>query len=723
MTMQDIALPPDNAGATFEPAIGSATEGLGEHLVRQGQLKSPEAFYKVRTEALSIVRRCKPFDAKPGQRTGLVVGYVQSGKTMSMVTVSSLARDNGCRIVVLLAGVTTNLLKQNAIRFRDTLREASGQESWIIINSAEGIKRTSDQNVLRQAVEEWRSGDVPPDDQRTIFIAVLKNHAHLDWLAGLFSKQSLGDIPALILDDEADQAGLNVGDSDDPSTTYVRIQKIRAALPNHTYLQYTATPQAPLLIGIDDMLSPEFAELVEPGEGYTGGMTFFPEKEAHPYVIDIPPGDQFKPGSAPSEVPDSLTGALATFFVASGVCRKLGTGPKVRSMLIHPSARNHDQAQFAKWTQRIMDRWKESLAADDDDRKDTLEELRQGYDELARTAKDLPAFDDIVPQIKISLGRCAVREVNSDDASDVDWGNMADHILVGGEKLNRGYTVEGLMVTYMPRDSGGWNADTIQQRARFFGYKGSYLALCRVYLHPEVHRAFGAYVVHERDIRRQLREHRGKPLREWKRAFFLDAKMRPTRSNVIAVDTLRLNKDKHWFIQRYPHVDDAAIRANTELVTKFVSGLTVRPGGKEFRDADIAETTLEHLLGGLLLGYRATLETSAWYAHLVSLSDERDRNPSAPVTVVLLGSESKPRERTPEAKKGAVPDPRGALRLDQGRSSKEGGKVGDKDLVGSGMCTLQIHWIQVKDALGNKVVMCPGLALYSVREHDAFGAS
>ena len=91
--------------------------------------------------------------------------------------------------------------------------------------------------------------------------------------------------------------------------------------------------------------------------------------------------------------------------------------------------------------------------------------------------------------------------------------------------------------------------------------------------------------------------------------------------------------------------------------------------------------------------------------------------------MVLLGSESKPRERTPEAKKGAAPDPRGALRLDQGRSSKEGGKVGDKDLVGSGMCTLQIHWIQVKDGLGNKVVTCPGLALHSVREHDAFGAS
>lgn len=721
MTSQETAIPIEDVGAIFKPAIGSATTGLGDYLVRQGSLKTPEAFYKVRDEALAIVKRCKSFDAKVGERTGLVVGYVQSGKTMSMVTVSSLARDNGCRIVVLLAGVTTNLLKQNAVRFRDTLRGASGPESWLIINSAEGITRTSDVSVLRQALDEWRGGDVPAGDQRTIFFAVLKNHAHLDWLATLFSKVDLHDIPALVLDDEADQAGLNVGDDEDPSTTYVRIQRIRQALPNHTYLQYTATPQAPLLISIDDLLSPEFAELVEPGEGYTGGMTFFPEKAPHPYVIDIPPADQFKPGSTPSDVPESLKSALATFFVASGACRKLGIGPKVRSMLIHPSARNQDQAQFAGWTQKIMDRWRESLQVDDDDRKDTLAELRVGYDELSRTAKDLPPLEDLVQSIKLSLARCAVRKVNSEDASDVDWENMADHILVGGEKLNRGYTVEGLIITYMPRDSGGWNADTIQQRARFFGYKGSFLSLCRIYLHPDVHRAFSGYVVHERDIRRQLKEHRGKPLREWRRAFFLDAKMSPTRRNVIASDTVRLNKDKHWFIQRYPHVDDDAIRANMDLLEKFERSLTKRNGGKAFRDAFVADTTLDRVMSDLLLEFKAPLEAGAWYAHLVSLSDERERVPTTPVTVVFLGEEAKPRVRTPEAKKGAARSDRGPLTLHQGRSSKAGGQQGDKDLVGKGSYTLQIHWVKVEAS--NKGVVCPALALYSEREHDVFGAA
>lgn len=124
---------------SFEPVIGPSIEGLGEYFVSTQKLRDDDAFRKVRSEALEIVRRCKPFDARPGQRTGLVVGYVQSGKTMSMTSVAALARDNGCRIIVLLAGVTTNLLRQNASRFRTDLRSAAGgQEHWLIINSEDG---------------------------------------------------------------------------------------------------------------------------------------------------------------------------------------------------------------------------------------------------------------------------------------------------------------------------------------------------------------------------------------------------------------------------------------------------------------------------------------------------------------------------------------------------------------------------------------------------------
>ena len=70
--------------------------------------------------------------------------------------------------------------------------------------------------------------------------------------------------------------------------------------------------------------------------------------------------------------------------------------------------------------------------------------------------------------------------------------------------MDRGFTVEGLTVTYMPRGLGIGNADTVQQRGRFFGYKQSYMGLCRVFVGPDVRRAFRDYVEHEEDVRGEL---------------------------------------------------------------------------------------------------------------------------------------------------------------------------------------------------------------------------
>src|SRR6185503_14660623 len=86
----------------------------------------------------------------------------------------------------------------------------------------------------------------------------------------------LRSIPAIVFDDEADQASLNTRPLDpNPSPIYLRINDLRDVLPHHTLLQYTATPQAPLLISRIDSLSADFAEVISPGANYTGGQTFF----------------------------------------------------------------------------------------------------------------------------------------------------------------------------------------------------------------------------------------------------------------------------------------------------------------------------------------------------------------------------------------------------------------------------------------------------------------
>src|SRR5262245_51249691 len=112
-------------GDAAYPTIRENTEGLRDYLVKIGMLPNNEAFARIRDDAVSIIRSSARFEGPDQQRVGLVVGYVQSGKTLSMTAVSALARDNGCRMIILLAGVTNILLDQSAKRFRRDLRGGS----------------------------------------------------------------------------------------------------------------------------------------------------------------------------------------------------------------------------------------------------------------------------------------------------------------------------------------------------------------------------------------------------------------------------------------------------------------------------------------------------------------------------------------------------------------------------------------------------------------------
>jgi Z1 domain len=677
------------------PVLGDTIEGFGAYLLKSEKLQRPEQFHRVRNESRDIVARCRRFDGPDGQATGLVVGYVQSGKTRSMTAVCALAHDNGCRIVIILAGVTTILLQQNAKRFRDELRASSGDRSaWKIFNSADGLTDAT-AHQLRQAVAEWRDRSLPESEQRTLLFVVLKNHTHLTQLENVLSAAGdLRGIPALVIDDEADQAGLNTTpNGPDASRTYRQIAALRSVLPHHTYLQYTATPQAPLLIALDDMLSPAFAELVEPGDGYTGGKAFFGPDAVPGLVAPVPTNDLFRPGAPPTAPPESLIDALRVFFVGCAVARLRG-GPRPRSMLVHPSQRTADHGTYVAWITETTRRWAQTLrTGDPEDKEDTLDEFRGAYKELARTDANLPLFDDLVLGIQRSVAWVSIKEVNSEDGSEVDWDNSEEHILVGGEKLNRGFTVEGLTVTYMPRDAGGWNADTLQQRARFFGYKQRYLTLCRLYLHPDVIAAFRSYVRHEEDVRRQLAHHRGRPLREWRRAFFLSAQMRPTRQNVLSDPYFRVPRDRVWFTQRYPHIDEDAVRRNRTAVDQMEARSTWR---KEdgFYEHRVAEVPLREVYADLLVSYEVRGgDLAGWYGALFTIADILETTPDAQAFVLqMTGERGRERLRTPD---GGVAT--GAVALHQGRTGGRDGYPGDARMALGGAVTVQIHRLRVGD--------------------------
>ena len=714
MTHDEVRVHPPAESQMF-PVIGENTQGLCDYLVREKKLPNADAFNRVRRDAVAILKGCRRFDDVDGTRTGLVVGYVQSGKTLSMTAVNALARDNGCRIVILLAGVTNILLEQSAKRFKSDLRGASGKATaWRIFNSADGLGQ-KELAELQRAASEWKD-PVFKDDAQTLLYVVLKNHSHLDQLAALLKQVDLRRIPAIVIDDEADQAGLNTDLEDaQGSTTYRKIKSVRAALPHHTYLQYTATPQAPLLIAIDSMLSPEFAELVEPGDGYTGGEAFFGANRTPGLVIAIKADDLFKPGEPPEVPPESLIGALTVFFVGCAVAEVRGK-PQLRSMLVHPSPRTADHTRYLGWISEVIRRWSTTLRSkNEEDKADALDEFRGGYAELGKTDGSLPPFEELVQPLLVSLSRVSVKEVNSQDGSEIDWQNAADHILIGGEKLNRGFTVEGLTVTYMPRDAGGWNADTIQQRARFFGYKASFLSLCRLYLHHDVIDAFEGYVRHEADIRRQLEAHRGKPLREWRRAFFLDSRMRPTRNSVLSDPYYKIPRERVWFTQRFPQEADVSANAARLKAIEAKGPFAARDG---FFKHTISEQSLKEIYEALVAYDVRDGDVASWYGQLVTIGDIVENDPTARVLVVRMeGSDSGVRFRTPEAS--------GEIKLHQGRSSsknKADKYPGDKEIHAPGLVTLQLSWIDVAPAGSAQAVPAIAVHIPATLRRDDVGA-
>ncbi|MCY4538157.1 MAG: alpha-1,4 polygalactosaminidase [Chloroflexi bacterium] len=590
---------------TWIPQLGSETEQLLEHIQVDEASKT-----QLLCEAKRVLSRCVPPTKTSGSETGLVIGYVQSGKTMSFTAVTTLARDNGYRIVIVVTGTSIPLTDQSIKRLRSDLRldDRPDRKWWFRRNPQVGDSLRE----IKARLDDWNDDFVPVDLRQTVLIAVMKHHRHLENLTDLLTRLPLENVPCLIIDDEGDQASLNTQiNQGNESTTYRRILELRATLGHRSYLQYTATPQAPLLINIIDILSPSFAEILEPGRDYIGGEDFFSNQRG--ILRTIPSTDVFTHQNVPEEPPTSLLEALRIFFVGVAVGAIVDREYGHRTMLIHPSHRTMPHSVFTQWVNQIKDFYVEILGldSDDPDRTDLIDEFRASYNDLMRTAKHLPDFDKIVSYLKRSVKNTVVQEVNASSGRtpSVDWQNSYAHILIGGQAMDRGYTVEGLTVTYMPRGIGTGNADTIQQRARFFGYKKGYLSYCRIYLEHELLTAYSQYVDHEKSIRSELVEFQetDKSLNEWRRQFLLPDRLRPTRSNVVDIDYVQGKIANRWFIPLSPHIDKDTTAHNRMIADKFFETLDLSPDSGHGERTEIQR----HM-------QNETVELSFVYEHLLT---------------------------------------------------------------------------------------------------------
>lgn len=499
-------------------------------------------------EAIKILSHC----VAPGlykNITNIAIGYVQSGKTLSFTTLTALAADNGYRIVVYFTGTKNNLLNQTAERLQNDLK-VDEDDAYIVVD-------TNDNTV---AVEDYIRNILETGPEVLLF-PILKHYQHINRLKEVFSVPTLATMlrhyGVLIIDDEADQSSFNTyakknaskpeWEEDDFSRTYASILNLKKSLPSHSYIQYTATPQAAFLIDSNDILSPTYHTVLTPGKGYTGGKFFFKNKNLK-LVSIIPDAEVYHYKDNPLKgVPDTLTIALKEFFISVAIMVFIQKRETFLSMMIHVDGRCDTNTTFAIWTQSTKQKWIDVLRGSSDDFGTQMvrKSFRPAYDSITQYVKDAPSFDEVMDTLVRAMVRTKVHLVQSNGGTVTDqgisWKSEKGHILVGADMLNRGFTIEHLSMSYMPRTTKGRsNADTIEQRCRFFGYKMNYIDVCRVYLSTKSLVEYIDYVEHEENLRANLNQ--CESLAEFSkhsRAMLLADTLNPTRSNILTSKLVR----------------------------------------------------------------------------------------------------------------------------------------------------------------------------------------
>src|SRR5262249_53386816 len=148
-----------------------------------------------------------------------------------------------------------------------------------------------------------------------------------------------------------------------------------------------------------------------------------------------------------TDPPESLLEALRVFMVGvtAGIRQSGNIGN--RSMLVHPSHRTAQHQNFYGWVRDIFDEWKRilNLANDDPAKQELIEDFRAVHVDLADTVgAELPPFEALAPHFRHAFLNTRVLEVNAREGRtpEVDWRSMYGWILVGGQAMDRGFTVE-----------------------------------------------------------------------------------------------------------------------------------------------------------------------------------------------------------------------------------------------------------------------------------------
>ncbi len=458
------------------------------------------------------------------KRRGLIIGDVQSGKTANYTGLICKAVDSGYKVVVLLTGTIEKLRQQTQSRIdegfvgRDSDALMKQQEDRIVIGvgkydaSISPVCLTSTTDDFKQQNARNLNFDLRHINGSVIFV-VKKNSSVLKRLnKWLRTFNQNGDQPIdnsiLVIDDEADNASVNTRSEDTPTAINEQIREMLKNFTKSSYVGFTATPFANIFIDPDsfndmvaeDLFPKDYIYSLNAPSNYIGARNIFGENGSAAGMLVEIDDDLQNPDSIESilplshkssvrvsSLPEDMETAIASFMLANVLEDIRGRKGTHRSMLINVSRFTAVQEQVSDLVNDYLKNMQSACKLYGNKPSDIalqdayISKLREAY--ISIYPYETIEWDDIQSQLYSSCAGIIVQTINQRNGKNLSFDDYKDGlrlIAVGGMSLSRGLTLEGLVVSYFYRNSRMY--DTLMQMGRWFGYRGGYEDLCRIWM-------------------------------------------------------------------------------------------------------------------------------------------------------------------------------------------------------------------------------------------------
>lgn len=458
-------------------------------------------------------------------RRGLIIGDVQSGKTANYLGLICKAVDAGYKVVVLMTGTIEKLRRQTQMRVDEGFVGADSDAMMKSLVTGRVIGVGKYDPLTHPVVLTSTSDDFKQQNAKNIgfglnsisdpVIFVVKKNSDIlkrlnKWLT-LFNQNGQQKIPQsiLVVDDEADNASVNTNKPEDlPTTINGQIRDLVSKFEKSSYVGFTATPFANIFIDPDsydvmreeDLFPKDYIYSLNAPSNYIGARNIFAENGDAGYML-VEIDDNFRnPKSIEfilpfkhkssihvRELPKDLKTAIESFVLANTMEDLMGLSDNHRSMLINVSRFTVVQEEVSVLVNEYLKNIQSAcklyckLSADKALQDIYIKQLKDTFESIYPNVDF--TWEEVQTQLYNSCGSIMVQTINKNNGQNLNYDDYPHGlrlIAVGGMSLSRGLTLEGLVVSYFYRNSRMY--DTLMQMGRWFGYRGKYAELCRIWM-------------------------------------------------------------------------------------------------------------------------------------------------------------------------------------------------------------------------------------------------